>query len=350
MSESLDIVTLTEPPSGEDCRELASFLAHFARTGQLDLPFPGDDDPEVWNRRMHWWWHDNPFVEEGTPLAYVMRTASGKLAGFHGFIPYGYEAGGERVPTLIATTFFVDEPYRSHSMKIFLKLNRLGRDYQILDGSPTTDMREILKKFGYEARPEVERYQILVRRPGLALKARLMQLAKLGRFIGEVSPDENLRVISSPAEIGSIPEPAQDEGVLRRSVTREGLQWLTNSGSWERSFFGLVDEGGELQAYFIGLMKRVSGVTACRLLEYSAFNNEDSILTTLVSFVANRPDESGLPSNVDLLLWSAFEGALTNRPSMEPRVRPAVLHFKLPDHWKEFPKTCLPCEGDVVLL
>ena len=34
--------------------------------------------------------------------------------------------------------------------------------------------------------------------------------------------------------------------MLRRSVTKEGLKWLTNLGSWDRSFFGLVDQDGEL--------------------------------------------------------------------------------------------------------
>ncbi|NNE91336.1 MAG: hypothetical protein HKN23_06785 [Verrucomicrobiales bacterium] len=359
MSDSRSIVLeeIFTPPAEACCTEIAEYLAGFVLAGNLANPLPGDDQADAWNRRLNWWWHDNPFVgtSSGECLAYLMRDAeTGNLVGFHGFIPFGYEADGQPVPTLIATTFFVDEPYRGHSMKIFMKLNKLGRSFQILDGTPSPEMREILDRFNYENRAEIERYNIVVKQPSLLKKGKsaLLRLCGIGRPLpGPLSGScPGTRVINDPALIRSIPE-RTGRGLVR-SVTPEGLNWMTNSGHGERCFFGLIDSiSGQLRAFAIGLMKSAKGVTACRMLEYGAFDDDDSALLALLAKVAHQPGECGLPANVDLLLWSVFEGAVKAKPaSLKPEIRESTLYFKLPDQWKDRPKACLPCEGDLVLL
>ncbi|MEX2577762.1 MAG: hypothetical protein WD342_01785 [Verrucomicrobiales bacterium] len=330
----------------EENRELAEFLASFVRKGELAAPKEGDDCANVWQRRMSWWWNENPFCREASPRGFVLKTEDGEIVGFNGLVPFDYEVDGEVVPTLVTTTFFVREEHRSAVMGMLAKQRALSREYQIIDGSPSREMRRLLDKFGY--RHAGKRYQFFfpLQSLGGGVSRALLRPFGLSFKLPQPRADDGFHLAGHPREIESIPDVG--DGRLRRRVTRESLAWLCEVGSGERQFFGLCDVRGTLVAHAIGLYKHRGGLRACLLMDYADFSPEGDGVARLIAKIADSPETARLDPGTNLLTWSAFDGR--DRPSGGGLKRDSILHFHVPKRWESYEKACLPFEGDLPLL
>ena len=329
----------------EEKREIAAFLAAFVKDGELARPRPGDDDPLVWERRMGWWWDENPFCKADSPRGHVLRHEGAEIVGFSGFIPFDYEADGKTLPTLAATTFFVREGHRSAVMGLLARLRQLARDYQIVDGSPSPEMRRLLEKFGY--RKAGDRFQFFFptsRLGGSAARVLLRQLGWSFDLLGIGAADGH-HIVTDPGEWHHT-VPGRD-GQIHRVLSRESLSWLCRVGSESRSFFGLVDADGEPVAHAIGVYKRLGGILVCRLLDYREYRPGGQGIPRLIGHLL-ADSAAGLDPSTAVLVYSCFgTPPCTDLPG---RRAPSILHYQIPAGWEQHSKACLPCEGDLALV
>lgn len=326
---------------------LAEFLAAFVRDGGLAHPQAGDDDAAVWQKRFSWWWDENPFCRADSPCGFQLETASGEIVGFSGFIPFDYEQEGEVIPTLIATTFFVREAHRSSVMGLLSRQRSLGREYQIIDGSPSPEMRRLLSKLRYEhAEDRFQYYFPLVGFGGPASQHLLKQVGLSLDLPAYDRLSSTCYLATDPLEVESIPVLKDDK--LRRSVSQESLSWFCRIGSGDRSFFGYCDAKGELIAYAIGLYKRKLGLCFCLLEDYVDFRPNENGLGQLLRHLTTDPIGSGLSRDTDLIALSIFDAE--NCPEQRGLRRSSNLYFHLPDGIESRSKRCLPIEGDLALI
>lgn len=331
--------------SVEERREVAAFLAAFVRDGELLLPRPGDDDPAVWERRMGWWWDGNPHCHEASPRGFLLRHDEAGLVGFSGLIPFTYEAAGKTIPTLVTTTFFVRERHRNAVMGLISRQRELGRSYQIIDGSPSPEMRRILRKLGYLSAGDRAQFLFPTRRFGGA--AARLALIGGGWSVALPTAEEivDCRLVTDPSEWAD-PKPYRDD-LIRRVSDPATLSWLARSGSEPRAFFGLVDSEGVPLARALGVYKQRAGVKACLLLDYAEFHPGGAGLLMLVKKLLADP-AAGLDPATALIVLSRFgEAAYHGMPGHRAD---SILHYHLPEPWRHHPRVCLPVEGDLVLL
>lgn len=331
--------------SVEERREVAAFLAAFVLDGELLLPRPGDDNPAVWQRRMGWWWDDNPHCHDDSPRGFLLIHDEAGLVGFSGLIPFTYGAAGENIPTLVTTTLFVRERHRSAVMGLISRQRELGRTYQIIDGSPSPEMRRILGKLGYLCAGDRAQYFFPTGRLGGAAARLALVAAGWSVALPFEEEVEECRFVSDPAEWS---DPDQErEDVIRRVSDRATLVWLARSGSESRAFFGLVDADGIPLSRALGVYKQRAGVKACLLLDYADFHPGGAGLLMLVKKLLSD-SAAGLDPATALIVLSRF--GETTCHGMPGRRADSILHYHLPDPWRHHPRACLPVEGDLVLL
>jgi hypothetical protein len=330
--------------TGEERREVARFLADFVRRGELSNPRHGDDEEAHWEQRFRWWWDENPMCRPESPLGFLLY-AGEQIVGFNGFIPLDYAIDDETVPTLLATTFFVEEKHRDSVLGMLARLRRLGNEYQIIDGSPSEPMREILGKMGFEKEDERYQYFFPLKTLGGQVTQPILHQFGLSLPLGHsLAPGSYLAV--TPEEVESFPKIR--DGKLRRSLSVESLQWLISVGSEPRSFFGLCDAQGQLQSYAIGVYKERFGLKACMLLDSCDFTPEQNGLENLLSFLTKDPESAGVLSGTDLITWSVLDSG--ERPKPAGLRRGSILHYSLPRHRSACRRASVPFESDIPLL
>lgn len=331
--------------SVEERRSIAAFLAAFVRDGELLLPRPGDDDPAVWQRRMGWWWDENPHCHNDAPRGFLLVHDEAGLVGFSGLIPFTYEAAGKTIPTLVTTTLFVREGHRSAVMGLISRQRELGRTYQVIDGSPSPEMRRILGKLGYLSAGDRAQFLFPTHRFGGAVARFALTALDWSVELPNTEEVADYRVVSDPAEWS---DPDQErEDVICRVSDRATLVWLARSGSESRAFFGLVDGDGIPLSRALGVYKQRAGVKACLLLDYADFHPGGAGLLMLVKKLLTDPT-SGLDPATALIVISRFGEATYH--GVPGRRADSILHYHLPEPWRHHPRVCLPVEGDLVLL
>jgi len=324
-------------------RPVAEFLAAFVRDGELALPRPGDDEAEVWEQRMRWWWDENPHCRDDSPRGFILEDESGTVVGFNGLIPLDYEVDGEPVPTLVTTSFFVREGHRSAVLGMLTRQRSLGKTYQVIDGSPSPEMQRLLEKFGYVHSGKRRQYLFPTSRLGGSGARALLRLAGWSFALPSA---QGTTVSNDPATLSLIAAPR--DGRVHRRLSVESLQWLTRVGSVRRRFFGLLDEGGAPLAYAIGMYKEKPGVKACLLMDYEDLHPERKGLALLIRALLDDPSGSGLEPATGVILLSLFE---PDAPTAPPgRARDSLLYYHLPPACRDREKACRPFEGDLPLI
>lgn len=326
-------------------KEIARFLAGFVRSGQLENPRIGDDSEAVWEQRLGWWWDGNPMCRDDSPLGFRLVDDSDRIVGFHGFIPVDYEIDGEPVPSLLATTFFVEDAHRDAVMGILMRVRALGRSYQIVDGSASDNMRELLDRLGFSKCGE--RFQFFFPITPIVGVPSQMLLSGIGLSspVGSLPPGD-FYLANRPEEIEKIP--ASENGLLGRRITVESLSWIVSVGHDPRSFFGLCDEEGTLQAYAIGIYKKKYGVTACMLLDFRDYTEDRSAGGALLTLLCRKPRSSGVARGTGLITWSILSPG--ERPARQGLRRESNLYFSLPRPLSECRRASAAIESDIYLL
>lgn len=328
--------------NARDNRPVAEFLAAFVRDGELALPRPGDEDANVWERRMRWWWDENPHCREDSPRGLILEDESGTIVGFNGFIPFDYEVDKKPVPTLVTTSFFVRGGHRSAVMGMLAHQRSLGKTHQIIDGSPSPEMRQLLGRLGYSHSGERRQYFFPTARLGGAGARTLLRMAgwsfALPFSVGEVTNDTR----------DFAPATTPQDGRIHRRLNAATLQWLTGVGSEPRQFFGLLDDAGVPLAYAIGMYKKNAGIKACLLMDYEDFHPDRKGLAQLIRSLLDDPRAAGLDSDTGLVLLSLFEADAPEIVS--GRRRDSLLYYQLPPPFRDREKACRPFEGDLPLI
>ena len=85
-----------------------------------------------WQRRMNYWWDENPFSSASPERGWVLRH-EGTLAGFMALIPAAYAVGGTFTPAMNASTWCVAETHRNASLPMLMKLRRLADTMPMAD-------------------------------------------------------------------------------------------------------------------------------------------------------------------------------------------------------------------------
>lgn len=330
----------------EERAEIAAFLAGFVRGGGLEKPRQGDDQPSKWLERMRWWWDENPACRPDSPKGFLLRHDRDGLVGFSGLIPFPYEAAGEPIPTLVTTSFFVEESHRSAVMGLVARQRELGRRFQIIDGSASPEMRRLLERLGYAAGGLRAQFFFPTRRLG-GRPAQALLLARGWSFpVASAAEVADLRLVTNPSDWRE-PSPGSDR-VVRLDCRNGTIPWLARSGSEPRRFFGLLDEGGLPVARALGIYKRHAGLLSCHLLDHRDFHPGGAGLSLLLGKVLRASGEEGLDPATSLVILSRF-----GHPAclgMQGHPAGSNLFFHLPPSLQGVDKSCLPVEGDLVLL
>ncbi len=282
------------------------------------------ESPDAWQRLMTQWWATNPFINESTTVAFVLRSDD-DVVGFHGLIPIDYQRNADAVPSLLATTFVVDPEHRGHSMKIFRKVAKLASSNHIVDGSATPDMQKLLDATGWSWSPIAPKQMVAVRPRGIA--GRLRWLALLASRKADPTPATMIptgsRWITSLDQI--VETPTRHDDVLRPPNDRRFLEWILSSGSTERCFTGLVDADGRLLAHAILSTKQADfGLLVLRAVDGG--NDDGTIsLTDLLSAAASDPKSAGLPAGAAVISWAEMADSATDEASA------GRVYYRLPD-------------------
>lgn len=129
--------------SQADYGALAQFLADFQDDGF---------DQSVWNRRLTWWWDENPAIPRENERGWVLRS-DGEIVGFLGNVPTLLQVLGQATRVHSTTTWRVAHQYRSLSMKLFFKLVELSRDSLLFDTTPADNVVKILQALKFSQLP-----------------------------------------------------------------------------------------------------------------------------------------------------------------------------------------------------
>lgn len=328
-----------------DNRLLAQFLARFVLDGELSAPRSGDDSPDCWQQRMKWWWDENPFYRPDSPKGFVLYSPENEIVGFNGLIPLDYTVNGETIPSLVLTSFFVRTAHRSAVMGMLSRQRALSREYQLIDGSPSPEMRVLLEKLGFQRSGDRHQFFFPLARMGGELSRFFLKRYRLSFALEGKTFEESNYLALTPDEVQSIPE--LHDGKIRRAITIDSLEWLTRIGTVERRFVGLCDRFGSLRAYVIGIYKYKWGVRAFVPMDYVDLDPDKSALAELIRRIVRDPVDAGIHPETDILAWSIhkecgfdFAGGLS---------RESILHYQLPKQWSGREKACVPFESDLLL-
>lgn len=332
---------------------IARFLAEFVRDGELENPRPKDDETAMWEKRMRWWWDENPHCTPETPRGYYLEHSQDGIVGFNGYIPCRFEVDGKEVPSLIATTFFVRPEHRGSTIGLLSRQRMLGRSYQIIDGSPSPEVRYILDKMGYQqAEGRVQAAFPTLRVGGGLARAVLRGLG----WSFSLPPRRQGEGYCIVTDARSWSEPAfPKDGRVRRSADAATLDWLIRSGSEARHFFGLLDPSGRPVARALGVYRLYRGILVCRLLDYRDMHDVSGgnvhwgpHLDMLLRKLLDEVDAVGLDPTTDVIVVSRFFS--NGHPAASGRQTEAILRYHLPKPWQDREKVIVPAEGDLIFL
>jgi hypothetical protein len=277
----------------------------------------------------------------------ILRSESGTITGFFGYIPHDAIQDGERIPSLISTTTFVRRESREAALGLFLRAHRLREDYQLIDGGPNAEARALLKRTGYEDAGKARAYFYPIKRRSIKPQSLLLQGARI------VTPRSNggLKggfVVTSLDEVGEVP--AIVDKRLRKWVDRETLTWYLKAGTEKKSFVGWCDSDGVLRCYLIGQEKKKYGLGLLLLVDALAFDpDSEPILNELIAHVSAHPDAAELPPQSDIIAWPTQNAAEDYRSPLSCEID-SNLFYRLPKRIAEAERLSFPFEGDQILL
>jgi len=129
------LVTLAE----KDVNEMACFVAA-----------QSERTTESVEAHLRWFLLENPARHPEDPLGFGLRLAD-QLAGCILCVPQAFRLGNERIPMMGSSSFYVDNRYRGHGGRIFLKYSRLAARQPLFGTSANAESAALWKAAG--ARP-----------------------------------------------------------------------------------------------------------------------------------------------------------------------------------------------------
>jgi len=162
-------MTTVEEVNEADHGRLAEFLASFEDEA---LPL------EYWQRRLENWWRNNPAYDDTTPCGWMLIDDE-QIVGFLGCIPTMFRVHGREQVCYGATTWRVEAPYRSESMKLMFSLLAATKGTIVYNTSPMTVL-PIIEALGFIRLPwHGTTRHIYAIRPGSVLRSKLKRFGLL---------------------------------------------------------------------------------------------------------------------------------------------------------------------------
>ena len=122
----------------EDYINIADFLAE--RTNNIF-------QSSLWMDRFDLWWDNNPAMREDICRGWMLCGNTGEVLGFIGNIPVKYLIMGQEKIICSATSWYMNQDYKAHSLKLlnlFLK-----QDRALLDTTPADNVAKMLIRLGF---------------------------------------------------------------------------------------------------------------------------------------------------------------------------------------------------------
>jgi hypothetical protein len=275
---------------------------------------------------MEWWWTKNPFCREDSPGGFLLRNESGRIVGFQGFIPLDYEIEGNLVPGLLSCLFFVEKAYRAQSLGLFFRMQRLSRQFHLVDGGPSADMVKILTRFHYEKGGTRTFY---------FLPCGVPSLRRAPNGCSLVTELDSIREVVTRCD-----------DRLRRRVTPESLEWLLEVGRHPRQFLGAVDADDRLIAYAIASHRRLpGGLSGLQIIDYGSADESVFSVKDLLNQFRRPQGRRRLSPAPHLFLWGIENGAKHPRTFLR-KEKPSQVFYLRPEASPQVEKVILPIEGD----
>lgn len=312
--------------------ELIPFLMrHFQGEGACDA--------DLWQRRLSFWWDENPYVHAHACRGWILR-AQGRLVGFLGVIPTLYEdAKGAPLPALIATSWAVDEEARHAALPMGLMLQRQARSCLLVDTTPSPEVQKLLHRWGWQANEVVRRSLVLRGASG----------SMLAGVMCHEPPDwpEGLRIVTEMAEVHHLHR-AGISGRIQKHITSEYLRWYVSSPMREHHWVGVVDEAGGLHAGVVLTLRKVRGLPSWKVMDWFCPDLENPKLLQLLIYwlMDHSPTPEGM--NWPFISLAAFPGdpVWDDLPKVYSREE-TVCHFhSLPPSLAGTPLRHVMAEGD----
>ncbi|MBF0623194.1 MAG: hypothetical protein HQL82_00110 [Magnetococcales bacterium] len=111
--------------------------------------FPGNTlDRDIWLRRFHFWWEDNPACPDSWTRGWLLREA-GRIVGLLADIPTRWRILGQDQPVSTLSTWRVLPEFQGESLKLLTAAVAAGRNRVIFNTTPTADVAAILRGFRF---------------------------------------------------------------------------------------------------------------------------------------------------------------------------------------------------------
>jgi hypothetical protein len=156
--------------------------------------WPGETTPvSVWRQRIAHWWTSNPYCRADTPRGFTLAI-DGRLVGFFGLVPMGFQLDGRDVVAFASTTWRVDESARHRSLAALSQVLRAVRHSLLFVWTGTEPLVKILEalKFQRVPRPACffgRQQTTALIRPGRVLATMTTPLARVPGEIVRVHTD-----------------------------------------------------------------------------------------------------------------------------------------------------------------
>lgn len=258
--------------------ELARFLA-------TQFQGEGACTEAQWQRRLAFWWDENPFAHAHECRGWMLRDDE-RTVGYLGVIPTLYEdAAGKPVPSLIATSWAVEEPHRYAALAMGMMFQRQGRETVMVDTTPSPEVQQLLARWGWVPHMNIRRSLLMRGAPG-------GMLAEVMSFEPPVLA-EGCEIITDVRLVSSIC-PQRPRRQVQKHVTPEYLRWYLGSPMREHHFIGITAAGGMLTSYIMVCQRPVKGLPAWAVVDWFTTSESCAELHALVAWLVHEtPSEQG---------------------------------------------------------
>jgi hypothetical protein len=318
-------------PGSHSRSELVDFIATFENE---------DRGANFWERRLAFWWEQNPVRFSDAPQGWVLRCEN-EIVGFLGQIAFEYVYRDDTYPALAATTWRINKEHRNAALPMFMKNQRQAEKFIMVDSTPSADVRKILERFNYKSVKEMMTYVLPLKENGLTLNSiKLTGLRWLSNFH---LPKKKLNIVGLNDEFRVVQSPSTR---IEKKVTPEYLRWFCNSPGMKMRFYGCVDEDRRLSSYVILAEDNSTDQRALSLIDYFTTGTDFSELLALVRHA--RDSEMSRGGGHTLIMLNALGERFfpQRRPLVRMRKVPIAHYYHLPRGLESVEKKWVLAEGD----
>jgi hypothetical protein len=256
-----------------------------------------------------------------------MLCDAGRIVGFLGCIPSRFQLHGAETIAYNATTWRVDEDYRSESLKLMFQMNALSKDAVLFDTTPTPHVIPIIETMGFEEFPPDWQFRcVYLLRVAKAMRARLARFPLLQQAtwiaVPMVKTFQTLRtwrlrryglsvreLSRADAEFDALWERTRARYVNTNVRTAREINWhCFHSQNFRKLLLGCYD-GDRLVGYAVCCVEPFDSLVFLRAADIWADFDVAGVVEVLVDAMRHKAEELGC----DALEITGFNRDVSNR-------------------------------------